>query len=170
MEIDREPIETEEYFSILHRIPKHGKTKVWGTEFCGDKFKEAYLSQCNVSQGGWYDGRKWLTDKRIDEIEKRWVAKSYATRADKLLEDEISDELRAALKEIDRQYGLEGGISQCGGCMFFAATGGDFGLCWNEKSMHDGQIVFEHGGCIENSVIQELLGEIGVKASKTSET
>ena len=28
---------------------------------------------------------------------------------------------------------------------YFATTGADFGICWNEKSQLDGYVVFEHG-------------------------
>lgn len=83
-----------------------------------------HLAQAPVERGGWYEGR-WLTKAEAAAAQHRWADRSFKTLPD--------------------------GTFQCGGCKFFAALGGDYGLCWNSKSEHDGRVTFEHGGCSEHS-------------------
>ncbi len=97
--------------------------------------KECELAQTNVSSGGWYAGRKWLTNKKIKAAEKRW--------------------LKLAFDEGKKQPDYDGWIEhQCGGCMYFACWK-DFGLCWCKESPLDGHVVFEHSGCDHHSWPQE---------------
>lgn len=100
-------------------------------------YRVAELAQAQVTEGGWYDGRSWLTAKEIAAAEERWAKRSYATGV---------YEGKGAMQWI---------AHQCGGCKFFAALGNDYGICWNKKSPHDGAITFEHGGCGEHSGFQE---------------
>ena len=124
------------------------KKKVWWVAY-GDfgKYREAHIAQMTVSEGGWYQGRSWLTKGGIEEAEDRWVKRCYETRADK-----------TCPSTVPREYG-DGETLQCGGCKFSAMVGGDFGICWNEKSPLDGCIIFEHGGCKQHSFLIELLAE-----------
>lgn len=113
-----------------------------------------------VSEGGWLIGRKWMTAEYMKKAETRWVNHSYTTRADDYLKLKFSVEVDIeALREIDREYDLSAGCAQCGGCRWFAALDADYGVCCNEESPNDGRITFEHGGCIQHSFIQELLGK-----------
>ena len=88
------------------------------------------LAQAAVTRGGWYGGPA-LTDEERRAAEKRWSARSYATRASE-----------------DRQ---------CGGCAWFAALGTDYGICANPASILDGGITFEHGGCAEHETQRPAL-------------
>lgn len=81
------------------------------------------LAQARVERGGW--SRGWLTPPEREAAERRWIDRSYRTRADE--------------------------NRQCGGCRYFAATGSDFGICANPRSPLDGAVTFEHGGCAEHS-------------------
>lgn len=87
------------------------------------------LAQARCSTGGWSADIAPTPDE-IGRAEKRWALRSYR------------DDARAA--DPDCEY-------QCGGCRFFAATGSDYGICWNEHSPMDGLVVFEHGGCLQHS-------------------
>lgn len=87
------------------------------------------LAQIPCESGGWFCG-KIPTEKELEAAETRWAERSY--RKDVLENGSI-------------EY-------QCGGCRFFAASGADFGVCWNVVSPMDGLVVFEHGGCLEHSV------------------
>lgn len=113
-----------------------------------------------VSEGGWLIGRKWMTAKFMRQAETRWVKHSYSTRADNILKIGgllWDPEAAKRLQEIDDEYDLTAGCAQCGGCRWFAALDGDYGVCCNKLSLNDGRITFEHGGCIQHSFIQELL-------------
>ena len=90
-----------------------------------------------LSEGGWA-GRRWMTSAELNAALKRWVARSYAT----------------ALPEAV----THGGAYQCGGCRFFGAFDGDYGLCCNPASENDGRVVFEHGGCAKASGIPAETG------------
>ena len=109
--------------------------------------KCAELAQTEVSEGGWYNGRSWLTDKAIQEANQRWAMRSYDTRADKHIDEDILP-----------HYEL--GCFQCGGCKFAAMSGADFGICWNKDSPLDGCIIFEHGGCVKHSSLVKLMSEV----------
>ena len=84
------------------------------------------LAQISCSVGGWAPEQP-PTAEQIAAAEKRWAKRSYSAEVmvDGLIEN------------------------QCGGCRFFAATGMDYGICWNIKSRLDGCVTFEHGGCSE---------------------
>lgn len=127
----------------------------------GDKYREfLLLDGVEVSEGGWYEGRKWMTAEYLRACVGRWARQSYETRADTYLRQKFSIEVDLVkLREIDRYYDLTAGVSQCGGCRWHAAINGDYGLCCNKESPNDGKITFEHGGCIKHSSIQELLGK-----------
>lgn len=75
-----------------------------------------------ADKGGWYAGRS-PTKAEIAAAEKRWHAR--------------------AERHIDR----EDCTPQCGGCAYFAALNGYWGLCINAASDFDGRAVFEHNGC-----------------------
>ncbi len=93
-----------------------------------------------VSEGGWV-GRRWLTTPELRSSRERWVQASYEHDG----------------KALEKAREQEGGIIQCGGCRFFAALDGDFGLCCNPRSWFDGRATFEHGGCKQHSSIEEGL-------------
>lgn len=88
--------------------------------------KPTHVAQAEAEPGGWQYG-PWLKQKHVDAAEKRWVKRSFRVRGD------------------NDWY-------QCGGCRWFAAYGGDFGVCCCEESELDGCITFEHGGCRMHSV------------------
>jgi hypothetical protein len=90
------------------------------------------LAQVECTSAGWANDEA-PTPEEIRAAEKRWAQRSYRPEAVK--DDWIPH--------------------QCGGCKFFAASGSDYGICWNEKSPLDGMIVFEHGGCLCHSAIGE---------------
>jgi len=83
-------------------------------------------------EGGWV-GRRWMTSAELNAALERWVDRSYATALPEAL--------------------AHGGAYQCGGCRFFGAFDGDYGLCCNPDSENDGRVVFEHGGCPQASGI-----------------
>ena len=85
-----------------------------------------------LSEGGWI-GRRWMTTAELNAALERWVKRSYATALPEAL--------------------TRGGEYQCGGCRFFGAFDGDYGLCCNPASENDGRVVFEHGGCPQASGI-----------------
>jgi hypothetical protein len=87
------------------------------------------LAQIQCEVGGWSTGPSPTIDE-IKAAEKRWALRSYRKEAS------------------DKDGFIE---NQCGGCRFFAATGADFGICWNDRSSLDGCVVFEHGGCLRHS-------------------
>lgn len=120
-----------------------------------------------VTEGGWLQG-KWMTAKEMRNAESRWVKHSYKTRADEHLKGKFYTEIQgipiSKLKEIDADYDLSAGVAQCGGCRFFAALDGDYGMCCNESSENDGRVTFEHGGCVQHSVIQRILKEGDTKS------
>jgi len=88
-----------------------------------------------VSEGGWYYGRKWMTAKYLNACVDRWVNHSFATGKE--------------------QPDYNGWIAhQCGGCRWFAALDDDYGFCFNLKSLNEGRITFEHGGCKEHSDLE----------------
>lgn len=93
----------------------------------------AYGQAVWVSEGGWCYQR-WLTTKELKDAKWRWAQQSYATR----------------LEEPDG-----GPPPQCGGCRYFAAIDGDFGLCCNPESPMDGHVMFEHGGCPKHSAVRK---------------
>jgi hypothetical protein len=145
-----------------------------------DKYRTSKLfSDTNIGAGGFLIGHKWMTAKELNKAETRWVNHSYDTRTDNVLKrylddkdlipyelDKLREKLSKPLdvvvnklKEIDGQYDLSAGCGQCGGCRFFAALDGDYGICCNELSPNDGRVTFEHGGCIQHSFIQELLNK-----------
>jgi hypothetical protein len=122
------------------------KEKKWWYEdsmFEGEKIRCAKLAQADVMQGGWYHGRKWLTNKAIDKAEERWANRSY--------------EAGRQEPDYDKKGEYDWIPHQCGGCKFMAALGGDFGICWNQNSPMDGCIIFEHGGCVKHSELVEVL-------------
>jgi len=88
-----------------------------------------------VSEGGWYSGRKWMTAKFLKAAESRWVSNSYKTGEEQPDYDTKNQWIP----------------HQCGGCRWFAAFDLDYGVCCNEVSPNDGHITFEHGGCIKHS-------------------
>ncbi len=87
-----------------------------------------------LSEGGWL-GRSWMTTRELEAAKERWIKASY----------------RASGKAFEERLAHEGGWIQCGGCRFFAAFDGDFGLCGNPASSMDGHVTFEHGGCENHS-------------------
>lgn len=89
------------------------------------------IAQVECTPGGWA-GDRIPTPEQIEAAEKRWAERSYR-------------------KEVDKDGCIE---NQCGGCRYFAATGSDYGICWNEKSPLDGMITFEHGGCEFHSSLE----------------
>lgn len=90
------------------------------------------LAQITCSPGGWANSFDLPTEEERKSAEKRWALRAYL--------DEVKDE--------------HGHIEhQCGGCRYFAATGSDYGICWNEKSPMDGMVCQEHGGCLQHSVL-----------------
>ena len=131
----------------------------------GGKWRSFILfSDTRVSEGGWC-GRKWLTAKELIAAENRWATYSYSTRADAILKEaDLPKLVKEQLRHIDDMYDLTAGCAQCGGCSFFAAIDGDYGICCNPQSRNDGRVTFEHGGCIDHSFIQELLSNIGLEA------
>ena len=88
-----------------------------------------------LSEGGWC-GKRWMTTKDLRAARDRWLTASCA------------DPLKGAREEY-------GGVIQCGGCRWFGAFDADFGLCCNPASSFDGQVTFEHGGCIHHSNIDD---------------
>ena len=93
--------------------------------------KEAFDSRIFVTEGGWFIGRRWMSTRELEQALDRWVKRS----------------LNMALPEAV----TEGEAYQCGGCRFFGAFDGDYGLCCNPGSPEDGRVVYEHGGCPEHS-------------------
>lgn len=88
------------------------------------------LAQIDCEAGGWA-AEEPPDPALLRAAEKRWARRSYRPEAH-------SEEF--------------GGIEyQCGGCRFFAATGSDYGVCFNERSPLDGCVCFEHGGCLGHS-------------------
>ncbi len=94
------------------------------------------LAQIECQTGGW--GPDIVpAPETIKAAEQRWIKRCYKTRH---------------LKTYDLGGKLvEACNYQCGGCLHFAATGSDFGICMNPESPLDGTVTFEHGGCEEQS-------------------
>lgn len=90
-----------------------------------------------VSEGGWYNGRAWMTAKYLNACVNRWVKQSYET----------------GKKQPDYDQANQWIPHQCGGCRWFAALDSDYGFCCNLRSPNEGRITFEHGGCKEHSDI-----------------
>mgnify|MGYP001612048497 FL=1 len=86
------------------------------------------FSDIQVSQGGW--SSQWVTTSELRSSLSRWIAGEY----------------KASPPEVTE----EAGAYQCGGCRFFLALDGDYGICANAASRYDGRIVFEHIGCEAN--------------------
>ena len=106
----------------------------------GETYKTSKLfGDTEISEGGWYCGRRWMTAKFLDSAETRWVRHSYQTGEEE--------------PDFDTKYMWI--PHQCGGCRYFAALDSDYGICCNEFSPNDGRITFEHGGCIKHSDLEE---------------
>lgn len=106
-----------------------GKTDVycrqhWREELEKDRPPTFELAQVTCEPGGWA-AEITPSPEEIEAAERRWVRRAYSLSL--YTEDYIEH--------------------QCGGCRYFAATGSDFGICWNEKSPLDGQLSWEHAGC-----------------------
>ena len=88
---------------------------------------------------------EWMTVNELLAVEARAFKACYGT----------------AIPEEETAYGP----FQCGLCRWFAAVGGDWGLCGCKDSPHDCRMVFEHGGCREHSAYVQLVkeGEIEVR-------
>jgi hypothetical protein len=84
-----------------------------------------------------------MTAKEMNKAQDRWVEGCYITGKQEPDYDPKEDWIP----------------HQCGGCRFFAAFDGDYGVCCCELSPNDGRIVFEHGGCIQHHYLQELLNK-----------
>jgi hypothetical protein len=87
-----------------------------------------------LEEGGWC-GRRWMTTPELEKAQARWIKQSY----------------QASGPAFEERLKEEGGWIQCGGCRFFGAFDGDFGLCCNPESPMDGHVTFEHGGCDQHS-------------------
>jgi hypothetical protein len=112
---------------------------VYNKDVVGETYKTSKLfNDTEISEGGWYCGRKWMTAKFLDEAETRWVKHSYSTGEDE--------------PDFDRENAWI--PHQCGGCRYFAALDSDYGICCNDASPNDGHITFEHGGCIKHSDLE----------------
>lgn len=85
-----------------------------------------------ITEGGWYRGRKWMTAKYLTACVRRWVMRSYDTGKE---QPDYAEEIP----------------HQCGGCRWFAVLDSDYGFCCNPQSPNEGRITFEHGGCKEHS-------------------
>ena len=106
--------------------------------FDGETCREIQMSEGIVmSEGGWYYGKTWITGPELKTAERRWVERLYAT------------------SPTDDHNWIE---HQCGGCRFFGALDGDWGLCVNAASPNDGRLTFEHTGCEAHSYFEESLG------------
>lgn len=92
-----------------------------------------------VAEGGWYNGRKWMTAKYLRACVARWVQRSFDTGKEQPDYDIINSWTP----------------HQCGGCRWFAALDADYGFCCNEVSPNEGRITFEHGGCKEHSYYEK---------------
>ena len=106
-----------------------------------ERVPETTDSRIFITEGGWLIGRRWMSTNELEKVLDRWVRHSQAT----------------ALPEAV----TEGGAYQCGGCRFFGALDGDYGLCCNAGSPNDGRVVFEHGGCPEHSYTKGLAQKKG---------
>ncbi len=99
----------------------------------GNPYRVAELAGEEVSEGGWYYGRCWLTGPKADAAEDRWLkVRHEASPTDK--DDWVAH--------------------QCGGCRYFAALNADWGICWCEASPWDGHVMFEHVGCEQHSDLE----------------
>lgn len=111
-----------------------------------DEIGEPYamIGSTRVYRGGWYDAPRWQTGKEVAAHLKRWVMRSYETG----VKDDPSDP--------------EWVRYQCGGCRWFLALDGDYGLCANAASVNDGRLTFEHGGCSVHSELEKT--DVSTKA------
>ena len=98
-------------------------------------WRESKLGGIVVSRGGW--SNRWVSTRELRAALKRWVKQS----------------LECAPEDAEHP---EYGPSQCGGCRYFAAWDGDYGLCCNPRSPQDGRFCFEHGGCPQHSTLEEI--------------
>ncbi len=96
------------------------------------RISHLFSEEIEISEGGWYNARKWMTAQELVDAETRWVKGSYETGKE---QPDYKDWI----------------AHQCGGCRTFAALDSDYGICCNKASPNDGKIVFEHGGCKEHS-------------------
>lgn len=99
----------------------------------GGSYRIIQLAGETVEEGGWYGGSKWLTGSKVDAAENRWIKQAND----------------AAPKD-DHDWCEH----QCGGCRYFAALNGDWGICWNKISPMDGRVMFEHVGCEQHSDLE----------------
>ena len=115
---------------------KRRRSRVYRQQGLGDSSRAVRLfdryGNIELSEGGW-NGRRWLSNKEIRAAIKRWVAASY--RPEAMDEDWVPH--------------------QCGGCRYFGAFDGDYGLCFNPMSPLDGHVTFEHGGCLHHSYLEK---------------
>lgn len=119
-------------------IPKDKRHILFDDDgFGGKKRSFVIFDDTVVNEGGWYEGRKWMTAKYLNDCVKRWVGRSYETGRQE--------------PDIDPKY-PDWIPHQCGGCRWFAALDLDYGFCCNGKSPNEGRITFEHGGCKEHSI------------------
>lgn len=129
----------KEFEEIAKRLDKEaGRDKIRFNNV-GDSFFSyrsfVILGKTDISEGGWYNGRKWMTAKYLKNCVNRWVVRSYET----------------GKEQPDYDTENEWIPHQCGGCRWFAALDSDYGFCCNLKSSNEGRITFEHGGCKEHS-------------------
>lgn len=115
------------------------KRRVWREKsaFFEDAYGAAYLCGEIVYEGGWHNStliREWMVREEIEGAEKRINERSYAGRVEVL----------------DPAY------FQCGGCKWFAALNGDWGICCNQESAMDGRVTFEHGGCDKHPLVGKI--------------
>lgn len=130
-----------QFREISKRYDKeHGKDRVKRTGQGEDAYRSYVIfDDTNISEGGWYYGRKWMTAKFMRQAVDRWVAMSFET----------------GKQEPDYAKENEWIPHQCGGCRWFGALDLDYGFCFCIESLNEGRIVFEHGGCIQHSDCEE---------------
>lgn len=104
--------------------PAYRRFPLFGAFAYPTKEAGGYDTRIFITEGGWC-GRRWMSTRELEKALERWVKRSYGT----------------ALAV------TEGGSYQCGGCRFFGALDGDYGLCCNADSVQDGRVCYEHGGC-----------------------
>jgi len=121
-----------EYFSVAKT--RRDGTYEWIPKEGWNRWAAGYLVGLEISEGGWacVDGRlkDWMTKADLESAEKRIFKNSQP-------EDYDSSDM-----------------PQCGGCKWFGALNGDWGICCNEKSPQDTRIQFEHSGCFQHSALE----------------
>lgn len=101
----------------------------------GSKYRSfVILDDTVVSEGG-ACGRRWMTAKYLKSCVARWIKRSYET----------------GKEQPDYDVKNQWIAHQCEWCSWFAALDCDYGFCCNLKSLNEGRITFEHGGCKEHS-------------------